>query len=345
MESYIGVFDSGMGGITVLVDLMEALPDENFIYFGDSAHAPYGILSQEEVYELTDQAVSHLVDRGAKLVVLACNTATSAAVDRLRAKYDIPIIGMEPAIKPALEAAIPGDIAVLATPMTLSLEKFNHLLNQLKGEDRIHKIPAPELVEYVEKGIFTGKRIAASLRRYFGSLDREAIGSVVLGCTHFLYLEEALEDLFSGRIRIFNGNHGTVNRVIQILSERDLESRTGGQELLIENSGPSEMIDQSRRLFKAYQQIKRNRLQDRQSKELRREKVRNMILESEIDPRSKEMILDRYGLSDDHVHSAEEIGKKYGLRGRKLKEELDKLERMAFNILKSENIYDIISQN
>lgn len=346
MQSFIGVFDSGMGGITVLADLVEAMPEENFIYFGDSANAPYGTKDPDQVLELTDRAVGALVGRGAKLVVIACNTATSVAVDRLREKYPVPIVGMEPAVKPAVESEAGGDVAVLATPMTLRLDKFNHLVDRLGGESaRILKIPAPELVELIEHGTFEGEQINSCLRGYFKQVDRKAIRSVVLGCTHYLYLKDAIRHVLGDQVVVYDGNRGTVNRVIQILEERDLVGSEEHPQIVIENSGPPSMVDQSIRLYKAYQRIKRERINRPESGALQREKVRALIESAPIEPRYKEMILLRYGLLDEPAYTAEQFGKKYRLRGKRLREELDKLERMTFNILKSENIYDIISQN
>lgn len=258
MKEFIGVFDSGMGGVTVLADLIDSLPNENFIYYGDSLHAPYGVKSRDEVVALTYSAVNQMMGKGLKAVVIACNTATSAAIKELRDKFDIPIIGMEPAVKPAVEAGTTGDIAVMATPMTLKLDKFNHLLNQLDSTSKIIKVPSPELVDYVERGIYEGKIIEDYIENLFSSYSIKDIESVVLGCTHFLYIKKTLKKLFGDTIKIYDGNLGTVNRVIQILDRYGLstDSQEKGK-VIIENSHSETMIEQSFRLLKAYQEMEK----------------------------------------------------------------------------------------
>ncbi len=343
MKEFIGVFDSGMGGVTVLSDLVEALPEENFIYFGDSINAPYGIKSRKEVSSLTETAIQNFVDRGAKAVVIACNTATSAAIDRLRDKFEIPIIGMEPAIKPAIEANRRGNIVVMATPMTLKLDKFNHLIKRLRRSSQVIKLPSPDLVSYVENGILNGEAVENYVIELFSEHDLDSIESIVLGCTHFLYLREVFFKIIGRKIQIFDGNSGTVNRVIQILSELNLESQgvTGGY--AIENSESEDKVRLSYQLFETYQKMKETQRQAIENQAFRKEKVKEMIENADIDSRYKEMILLRYGLASDHAFSAEEFGKKFKLKGKKLKEELDKVERLTFNVLRTARLYDIIN--
>ncbi len=258
MESFIGVFDSGMGGVTVLADLVEAMPCENYIFYGDSINAPYGIKSQNDIIALTDKAVEDLIDRGAKVVVVACNTATSAAINYLRDKYPIPIIGMEPAIKPALKDNVGGHIAVMATPMTLKLDKFNSLIDRLKGKGKVLKISSPKLVTLVEKGVISGNEIESYIMEIFSDYDAEKMESIVLGCTHFLYLKRVLMNIFGEGIKIYDGNIGTVNRVKQILMEKSLvtDNQTKGS-IRIENSLSDDMVKQSFELFNKYQELKR----------------------------------------------------------------------------------------
>lgn len=149
----VAVMDSGLGGISVLRELVRAMPGEDFLYFGDSANAPYGTKPTEEVRRLTFEAAQNLFDRGCKALVVACNTATAAAIDTLREKYpDTIVIGIEPALKLAADHFPGGRIAVLATPVTLREEKFQHLLHRYGADCRVFSIPAPGLVELVESG-------------------------------------------------------------------------------------------------------------------------------------------------------------------------------------------------
>ena len=151
-EKYIAVFDSGVGGISVLRHLCRVLPEERFLYFGDGANAPYGTRPVEQIRELTFRAAEMLMERNIKSLVIACNTATAVAAAELRAKYpDTIIIGIEPALKPAVDAFPGGTIGVLATPVTLREEKFDHLLQRFP-DCTVEKIPAPGLVPLIEAG-------------------------------------------------------------------------------------------------------------------------------------------------------------------------------------------------
>ena len=153
---YIGFFDSGIGGLSVLKEALKILPNENYIYYGDTENAPYGTKTKEEVKDLTFRAVEFLDKHKIKALVVACNTATSAAVRELREKYSFPIIGMEPAIKPAVENNQKKGkrVLTLATPLTLKEEKFQSLISKFDVEHIVDMLPAPKLVEFAEKFIF-----------------------------------------------------------------------------------------------------------------------------------------------------------------------------------------------
>jgi len=212
----IGVFDSGMGGLSVLGNLIEYFPDEKFIYFGDSKNAPYGIKGTEKVKALSIAACDFLVNQGVKAIVIACNTATSAAIKELRRHYKIPIIGVEPALKPAVEQWENGKIAVMATPLTLNEKKFNALRDKVSGEIEVMKIPCPELVELVEMGITQGDKVRLQLTESFKAVDKNELDSIVLGCTHYLFLYDEIRALF-GNVKIYHGNVGTVKQVERLL--------------------------------------------------------------------------------------------------------------------------------
>ena len=153
-EDFIGVFDSGVGGISVLRHLWRLMPGERFIYYGDSANAPYGTRTREEVKCLSLAVAEKLMSRGLKALVVACNTATSAAIGDLRERYpDLIVVGIEPALKLAADRFPGGGIGVMATPMTLREEKFARLMHRYESECSIYKIPAPRLVEIVEHGL------------------------------------------------------------------------------------------------------------------------------------------------------------------------------------------------
>ena len=200
----IGVFDSGLGGISVARQMRAELPHERIIYFGDSANAPYGIKTPDEVKKLSFAIVENFVKSGVKAVVIACNTATSAAVNDLRAYYDIPIVGMEPALKLACDLG-KGEsqrVIVAATELTLRERKFADLLQRFSKNHTIFSQPCPDLVRIVERGELNNRDIVFdALHKYFDDYDLSSIDSVVLGCTHFVFYRDYFRE-FCLRARI-----------------------------------------------------------------------------------------------------------------------------------------------
>ena len=187
----IGFFDSGVGGLSVLKEALKIMPNENYIYFGDSKNAPYGVKDFKEVKALTYEAVEFLLSKGAKGLVIACNTATSAAVAALRVTYPkIPIVGIEPAVKPAVKLKRPGKIIIMATPVTLKLEKFHKLLDLYKDEAEIIPMPCAGLMEFVEAGNINGKETVEYLKEKFAQYNKNDIASIVLGCTHYPFIKD-----------------------------------------------------------------------------------------------------------------------------------------------------------
>ena len=184
----IGFFDSGVGGLSVMKEAIQVMPNENYIYFGDSKNAPYGVKSVEEVRDLTFKAVEFLLNKGVKGIAIACNTATSAAVADLRKIYpDLPLVGIEPALKPAVELNKDGNILIMATSMTLKEEKFNRLMNRYKDRASIIPVPCPGLVEFIEAGKLDGKEVEEYLFEKVNTYNGGKIASIVLGCTPVSY--------------------------------------------------------------------------------------------------------------------------------------------------------------
>ena len=216
------MFDSGLGGISVLRELRRLMPNEHYLYFGDSANAPYGTRKLEEVRALTLQNIGMLYDRGVKAAVIACNTATSAAVAALRERFrDIPIIGMEPALKPAALAHPGGTVLVLATPLTLREEKFSSLMEHYQGGVRIVPLACPELVEFVERGELDSEPL---MRFLHARLDpyRSAADAAVLGCTHFPFLRAAIRRVLGEQVALYDGGQGTARQTQRQLRQLDL---------------------------------------------------------------------------------------------------------------------------
>ena len=208
----VAVFDSGLGGISVLRELVRTLPRENYLYFGDSLHAPYGTKTPQEVVDLSLQAADRLLSQGAKALVVACNTATSAAIRTLRKTYpDLSIVGTEPAIKPAVERHPGGRILMLATAMTVQEEKFQHLKAQYDDQAQIIPIACSGLMEYVEQGVLRGAEVEGYLLDKLEPYLKVPIDAVVLGCTHYPLLEEVIGDFMGPDVTLIDSGAEAAN--------------------------------------------------------------------------------------------------------------------------------------
>lgn len=247
----IGFFDSGIGGISVLADAIRALPYENFIYLGDHKNAPLGTKTDMEVRSLTREAVDLLRREGIKALVIACNTATAAAVADLRQTYAFPIIGLEPALKLAEMHRHKGIILVMATPLTLSSNKYA-LLYQQFGRHAI-SLPCPGLMDFVEREDFDSPALHQYLQDLFAPFDEQVIDSVVLGCTHYLFLKDAIKKSLPDGIRLVDSNQGVVQQLIRRLRAENLISslRQQGQVRLI-STGGSQKEDQMHRMLELF---------------------------------------------------------------------------------------------
>ena len=234
-KEYIAVFDSGVGGISVLRHLRRELPKENFLYFGDSANAPYGTRPTEEIRALTLAAAEMLMARGLKALVIACNTATAAAIEALREKYpDTIVIGIEPALKPAADRFPGGAVGVMATPATLREEKFARLLDRFSRKCRVVKLPAAGLVELVEAGKADSAEALALLEPLLAP-HRGQLQAVVLGCTHYPFAARAISTLLGPDTLLLDGGPGTAKETRRRLEAAGLLN-DGPGELIIENS-------------------------------------------------------------------------------------------------------------
>ena len=248
-QDYIAVFDSGLGGLSVLRHLRRRMPGDRFLYYGDSAHAPSGVRSRAEVEALTLSTAERLMSRGLKALVVACNTATSAAIEPLRAKYpDLIVVGIEPALKLAADRFPGGRIGVMATPVTLREEKFCHLLTRYAAKCQVYKIPAPQLVPLIEEGRVDTPIMEQTLH---GLLDpfADKMDALVLGCTHFPFASHAMERLLGPRVAVLDGGDGTARETLHRLEAADLLEKGPGQ-LILENSlGTQDILRRSRRML------------------------------------------------------------------------------------------------
>jgi len=233
-EEYIAVFDSGVGGLSVLRELIKRMPRENYLYFGDSANAPYGSKTTEQVRALTMQAAEDLVSRGVKALVVACNTATSAAIHFLREKYpELIVVGIEPALKPAADRFPGGRIGIMATQVTLREEKLAHQVERFP-QMQVELIPAPGLVELIEDGQTDTPQVEELLGRilspYVGKLD-----ALVLGCTHYPFVRDTIGKILGSDTVLLDGGEGTAKQTQRCLEAAGLLNDGPGS-VQIENS-------------------------------------------------------------------------------------------------------------
>jgi len=240
----IGIIDSGLGGLSVLRELLKIMPNENYIFFGDSANNPYGTKGVQRVVELTVGNAHKLYDMGIKALVIACNTATAVGAPVLRATYpDRIIVGIEPALKPAVLAKSNPTVLVMATPLTLQQDKFLSLMSRYTDNAHIIPLPCPGLPELIEAGNFDSSEIEEYLERLFAPFDKDKIDSIVLGCTHYPLIKEQIAKVWGQKVDIFDGSEGTARHTRNLLKEADLlndSSEKGTLTLL--NSLESERI-------------------------------------------------------------------------------------------------------
>lgn len=225
----VGFFDSGLGGISVLKKSVQIMPEEDYIYYGDSANAPYGEKSKDEIINLTLNSIEILMKKKVKVIVIACNTATAYAIKHVRDLYEdkIPIIGIEPALKLAVGINT-KNIILLATNATLKEEKFKIKLAQYKGEHRIIPIGAPKLVEFIEAGIFGGREVENYLKIILKDYLHLDDLSVVLGCTHFPFLKNSIKKVFDKDVVFVDGNEGTSKRLKDQLIKYSIKKESKG---------------------------------------------------------------------------------------------------------------------
>lgn len=213
----IAVFDSGIGGLTVLRQALTALPDDVFLYYADTRNAPYGVKPKAEVEAHVLDAADFLADRQIDALVVACNTATAVAIQALRARLPFPVIGMEPAVKPALEQNTGKKIMVFATSLTLRASKLDTLIRNLGQGNNVSRRALDRLVTFAEAFEFDTPDLRAYLDRVLADVPWHDYESVVLGCTHFLFYRRLLQARAGPDLRVLDGNQGTVNQLARVL--------------------------------------------------------------------------------------------------------------------------------
>ena len=214
----IGIFDSGIGGLSVLHEAYHQLPEQEFIFYADTEHVPYGTRTPQEIEGYAVEITQFLLDRGAEAIVVACNTATSVAIKELRRRFDVPILGMEPAVKPAVEGTEEKRIMVIATPVTIREDKLKDLLHRVDGEHRVDLLAMPRLVEFAEREEFDSEEVHGYIKEQFSGFDKDKYCALVLGCTHFNYFKPEYRDYFGPDTLLVDGNTGTVRHLAEVLN-------------------------------------------------------------------------------------------------------------------------------
>jgi glutamate racemase len=251
------MFDSGAGGLAVLSEVRHLLPGEDIIYFADSAYFPYGPRPAAEIRARAESVTRDLLARGAKLIVVACNTATSAAVAHLRATFDVPFVGVEPALKPAAERTLSGKVALLVTPGTARGEKLAALIDRYGVEVAVQTIEAPGLAERVEAGGADDDATRELLHRYLAPVRVSGADVLVLGCTHYAFLREAIERELGDGVAVIEPSEAVARQVKRVLSDRRLRSpRAEGGGVLYLCSGNEAAFAALRRKLQARSEMR-----------------------------------------------------------------------------------------
>lgn len=235
----IGFFDSGVGGLSILKETRKVLPNEDFLYVADQKFNPYGKKSIDFLKTRAEALTRFLVEKGARLVVVACNTATAAAIDHLRKRFKVPIVGVEPGVKPAAESTERGRIAVLSTPMTAISSKFKDLIERESGEIEVIVRPCPDFVELVENGTIKGPKIDVVVQEKVAPLvDVEEVDTIVLGCTHFNFLAKAIRSAVGDEVKVVDVSSAVAKRIKDLAGQ---ESEENGKTEIITTGDPESL--------------------------------------------------------------------------------------------------------
>lgn len=240
----LGVFDSGLGGLSVLGEIRALLPAEDVLYYADNAYCPYGVRDREEIQERTVLISRLLVDRGAKAIVVACNTASAMAIEHLREVFPaIAFVGLEPAVKPAAKLTRTGKVGVLATPRTVAGERLRWLIETHANGVEVRTVAATGLVELVEEGVLSGEPVVRALRPLLDPMLAAGVDVVVLGCTHYPFLRREIEAYVGGGVQVIDSGVAIARRTQAVLAELDLvrSDRTPGWLRLMTSGDPAQV--------------------------------------------------------------------------------------------------------
>lgn len=240
----IGMFDSGVGGISIMKEVRRLLPNEDITYYSDSAYCPYGVKPVEAIEQRACAISELLLSLGSKALVVACNTASLVALDTLRQRYEVPIVGIEPAVKPATLATKNRRVGVLATSVSLAGDRFAQLVARFASDVQVFTQPAPGLVELVEAGKVEGLEVEGLLQSYLGPLLGQGVDTIVLGCTHYPFLRPTIERLVGSGVLIIDTGEPVARQTARLLERRGLAAGTDrlGRERFL-TSGRSDSVE------------------------------------------------------------------------------------------------------
>jgi glutamate racemase len=217
--SLIGIYDSGMGGLSVMRAVRMLLPTHNLLYLADTAFCPYGPRPVEEVRDRALACTGWLIEQGVQMVVVACNTASSAALELLRAEYLVPIVGMEPGVKPAVAATRSGQVGILATSGTLTGQRFASLVQRFASRVAVQTVPCPGLVERVELGDLDGPQTREVLEACLHPLQAEGVDTIVLGCTHFHFVAPLIREVAGPEVTVIDTALAVARQVARVAAQ------------------------------------------------------------------------------------------------------------------------------
>jgi glutamate racemase len=230
----IGIFDSGIGGMTLLHQALVSLPNEDYIFYADTDNVPYGTKTRKQVISYVDTVMAFMEAHHCDAVVIACNTATAVAAAPMREKYSFPIIGIEPAVKPAVNSSNGKRVLVIATPLTVKEEKLRNLVEKVDNEHLVDLLALPRLVEFAERGEFDSPSVVSYLENELSRYDFEEYGELVLGCTHFNYFKDSLRRILPNPVKLIDGSEGTINQLARVLKLETLKEQTFTNDLNVE---------------------------------------------------------------------------------------------------------------
>lgn len=219
----IGIFDSGVGGLSVLQHIHQLLPFENLMYVADSAHAPYGCKVESYIEQRSRVITEHLLAQGAKTIVIACNTATASIIEKFRQQYGIPFIGVEPGIKPAIAITKNNNIGVMATAGTLSSERYNELTRRFAGPVNLYNQSCPGLADQVEAGLIDARETTKLLEKYLSLLLAKQVDTIVLGCTHYSFLKIQIQKMINDSIHVVDTSRAIAEQLVRVLEQEALK--------------------------------------------------------------------------------------------------------------------------